>query len=101
MTKLNKVYSDSEEKYLEKVVLYGHTDTYLYADTEHTDGNTVGAEEVMNLCKKGLLLVDDGTKVYAPVSFAESAGTVSVDVVTTGSGAELKTFKSKEPTEGE
>lgn len=97
---LVKNYVDADQKFVGKVVLYGHTDTYLYADAAHTDGNTVGAAEVLDLCMKGLLLVEDSGSYYAPVSFTGTSE-ISVSVATTGTGVELKTYKSKEPTPAE
>lgn len=97
---MEKKYLDADQKFVGKVVVYGHTDTYLYADPEHTSGNTVGAKEVLDLCMKGLLLIFDGTNYFSPVSFS-GTDEISVKVATTGTGVELKTYKSKEPTEGE
>lgn len=97
MNKLNKQFINGEQKYLANVIVYAHTDNFLYADEKHTAGNTVDAETVLDLCTKGLLLVKNGTKFYVPVFFENASGTTSVTVVNQGSSVELKTFKSKDP----
>lgn len=97
---MEKKYLDADQKFVGKVVVYGHTDTFLYADPDHTAGNTVGAEDILKLCMKGLLLICDGTNYFNPVSFS-GTDQISVVVVTSGTGAELKTYKSKEPGQGE
>lgn len=97
---MEKKYLDADQKFVGKVVVYGHTDNYLYADADHTDGNTVGAKDILDLCMKGLLLVSDGTNYFSPVSFTGTTE-ISVVVATTGTGVELKTYKSKEPTPAE
>lgn len=99
--KLDKTYVNSEQKYVGKVILYGHTDTYLYADPDHTDGNTVGAAEVLDLCMKGLLLIEDTDVYYVPVSFTGTDEITVTGVSGTASTATFKTYKSKEPTPAE
>lgn len=76
---MTKIFADAEEKYVKNVILYGHTDNYLYTDAEHTQ--KVDKDTVMNLCKKGVL-VDYQSAFYAPISFKENSGHLEVVIAT-------------------
>lgn len=76
---MNVVYADAEEKYIKNVILYGHTDKYLYIDEAHK--TKVDAETLMNLCKKGLIVVYNGFHC-APICFKENSGHIEVTVAT-------------------
>lgn len=96
---MNKIFADSEEKYLESVILYTKAsgDTYLYVDAANT--TTIGHDDLLNLCQKGKVLVTVGDSVYTPILYKDATGTVTVTVATVSSSAfAVKTFTSKEPT---
>lgn len=81
------IYSDAEEKLVKAVVLYGKTsDTALYRDAKMTDGNEVNAAELMELCKKGLVISYEGA-FYTPVNFKDDSGTVKVVIATYSASA--------------
>lgn len=101
MSKMEKQFADSEEKFVKCTVLYGKTeDSVLYKDAKMTEKATV--KEVLNLCMKKMLLVsvtDSGaTKVYTPISFKVTENT-KVEVVvwdgTASPSAKAVTFKSE------
>ena len=77
---MNKIFIDAEEKYLGAVVVYGHSDNKLYADSTHT--KALSNEVVVNLYNKGLMLVEDsdGT-VYRPVALKKNLTVYNVTVL--------------------
>lgn len=77
---MNTIYADANEKYVESVVLYGHTDKYLYEDEAHK--TKVDKDVVLNLCQKGLLTVVYNGFTCNPVCFKENAGHAEVTVAT-------------------
>lgn len=77
---MNKIYADSEEKWVKTVVLYGHTDKYLYEDADHT--TKVDKDTAMNLCLKGVKIMYSDA-YYMPVFFKEESGYVAVTIATT------------------
>ena len=96
---MNKIFADAEEKYAKSVILYTKAsgDTYLYADVAQT--TTVGHDDVLNLCQKGMLLISHSDSVYTPILYKDATGTVTVTIATVSSAAfAVKTFTSKEPT---
>lgn len=99
MVKPELIYGDLKDKYVAKVVLYGHSDNVLYYDKEHTTAIT--HDELMDLCKKGLVLVTDGTAFYYPVIFKDATTKVTVTVATSiGTGSSTsKDYESKDPVE--
>ena len=88
------VFNDAGEQELRKVVLYAHTDNFLYVDDTHK--TKVAAAKLLDMCMKGLVLVTaDGKTFTSPVAFKNETTYVSVNVeagkTTT---ADIKTYKS-------
>lgn len=77
--KMKHVYADAEEKYVMNTILYGHSDTYLYADEAHTQ--KVDAATLLNVCQKGILVHYKGA-YYIPVFFKENSGHLEVTIAT-------------------
>ena len=77
---MNRIFIDAEEKYLGAVVVYAHSDNKLYADTAYK--KALSNEVVVNLYKKGLMLVEDsdGT-VYRPVALKKNLTVYNVTVL--------------------
>ena len=94
------IYADADEKFVKAVVLYGKTsDTALYRDAKTTEGNEVNAAELMDLCKKGLVISYEDA-FYTPVSFKDDAGTTKVTIATySGSAFAQVEFASEEKAE--
>ena len=88
------VFNDAGEQELRTVVLYGHTDNFLYVDDKHT--KKASASDVLNACMKGMLLVTaDGKTFTAPIAFKRETNYMSVNVETgTAATAAIKTYKS-------
>lgn len=97
------LYGDLKDKYVAKVVLYGHTDTYLYYDEKHTAGNTVNHDELLDLCMKGLVLVATTSGFFNPYKFIDDQSTVTVSIASAigASSSETLEYKSKERDEEE
>lgn len=94
---MDKIFYDSEEKYLAEVVLYAKAsgDTYLYTDSANT--TTINRADLLNLCMKGLCAILFNGEKYTPVSFKDSGSVVTVTIATVSSTAfVVKTFTSKE-----
>lgn len=88
------VFNDAGEQELRTVVLYGHSDNFLYADEKHT--KKAAAADVLNACMKDMLLVTaDGKTFTAPIAFKRETNYMSVNVETgTAATAAIKTYKS-------
>lgn len=70
-------YEKSDETYIKSILLYGHTDSKLYADEKHKDPIlTSEFKEIMG----ANVLIKDATATYVPVRFKESSGVVSAFV---------------------
>lgn len=97
------IYGDLKDKYVAKVVLYGHSDTYLYFDEKHTSGNTINHDELLDLCKKGLVLVATSDGFFNPFKFKDNTTDVTVSVATavSASASSASDYKSKERGEEE
>lgn len=76
---LNNIYSDSEEKYVKTVILYGHTDNYVYADAEHTQ--KIDKDTLLILCLKGVT-INYQNAYYTPVFFKENSGHLEITIAT-------------------
>lgn len=93
--KMNKIFSDSEEKYVEKVIAYGHSDNFLYVDEAHT--TKFKKDDLLNLCIKGLVVVFMNETYYNPVFFKENSGKVDVTIATAiGSGTSTSAVLSSD-----
>lgn len=92
---MNTIFNDAGEQEMRKVVLYGHTDNFVYADAKHT--KKVGAAELLNLCMKGMVLVTaDGKAFNCPIAFKNETTHVTVSVETgTSATAAIKAYKSE------
>lgn len=91
---MNKTFADSEEKFLKRVIVYGHSDNALYVDEAHT--TKLSKDDALNLCVKGLMVVHMDETYYNPVLFKENGGKVDVTIATTiGTGtSESKVLSS-------
>lgn len=98
---MNKIFGDAKDKYVSNVVLYGHSDNYLYLDEGHTEA--VNRETLLDLCMKGLVLVSYSGSYYAPISFTDNTTDVSVVIATSigASSSASVTLKSQEPDDEE
>lgn len=79
MAKMNNIFADAEEKFVKTVVLYGHTDNYIYIDEAHT--TKVGKDTLLNLCLKGITIKYNDV-YYKPVYFSDEETYVSVTIAT-------------------
>lgn len=84
-----KIFADSEEKFLTGIVLYANsTDGILYydydstADTAYT--NKVSKADLINLFKKGAVIVDDGSNLVRPTVLTVSTNYATVTHTTVG-----------------
>lgn len=77
---MEKIFVDADEKYLAAVVLYGHSDKYLYSESAHT--TKVSKDDVLNLAKKGLLRVVYNGETCMPICFKENSGHAEVTIAT-------------------
>ena len=96
---MNKIFADSEEKYLMGVVLYAGSDNVLrYTSAESED--KVLTDDLVNLYNKGLVKIEDSSEnILTPVACAVSAGVATLTCVTgTGSTATFTAYKSVAPT---
>lgn len=68
---MNKIFAESEEKYLKAVLVFGKTsDSYAYADSEFT--TKISKDQLLNSAKKGLVVFYKGV-FFNPVCFKEDA----------------------------
>ena len=76
---MDKIFTNSEEKWVKTVVLHGHSDNYLYLDEGHT--TKIDKDTLKDLCLKGITVELSGT-YYTPVFFKEESGYVAVMIAT-------------------
>lgn len=80
MSKTERLYANSEEKFEKAVVLYADSDDgHLFLESSHT--TKVSKDFVMNAFKKGTLLIFNTDTFYKPVCCKESSGAALVTVV--------------------
>lgn len=91
---MDTVFNDAGEQEIRTVVLYGHSDNFLYVDEKHA--KKAAASDVLNACMKGMLLVTADSKTFtAPIAFKRESNYMSVNVETgTNATAAIKTYKS-------
>ena len=66
------VYADAEEKYVKTVVLYAKTsDDYVYKAAGATEQDKIDKDTLLDLCKKGVMVVLDGV-YYVPSQFKDA-----------------------------
>lgn len=69
--KYDTVYADAEEKYMKAVVLYSKaSDNYVYKKATAAEGDKIDKDTLLELCKKGVLVLLDGV-YYVPSQFAD------------------------------
>lgn len=90
---MEKIFSNSEEKFVKNVIVYGNANKAYY-DAGHKD--QIPAAELLNMCRKGNVLVAYNNAFYFPVAFKEANHVVTVSIydVLTGSAAKVD-FASK------
>ena len=66
-----EIYEKAKDVHVGKYVMYGHTDSKLYATADH---KTVvsDAEDVFKAALYGTLVVFDGTNYLCPIQFSET-----------------------------
>lgn len=74
------VRPDGHDLYVSKVVLHAHSDNVVYYDAEHT--NAVNRESLLDLLKKGLVLVEDAGKYYYPLFFEDATSEAKLTIAT-------------------
>ena len=96
MDKREVIRPDGADLYVSKVVLYAHSDSFVYFDKEHT--KPVNRETLLDLLKKGLVLVEDTEKYYYPLFFEDATTEAKMTIATSiGTGTSTsKELKSKE-----
>lgn len=99
MFKRDLVRPDGDEVYVSNVVLYGHSDNVLYYDAEHK--TSVSNAELMDLLKKGIVLIYDTDVYYLPVMFKDDSGTTKVTVATaiSSGSSTAKEYQGKDRSE--
>lgn len=65
------IYEKAKDFHVRKYIMYGHTDSKLYATADHKTV-VAKAEDVFNAALYGTLVIFDGTNYLTPVSFTES-----------------------------
>lgn len=90
------VRPDSHDLYVSKIVLHAHSDNVVYFDKEHT--NAVNRETLLDLLKKGMVLVEDTEKYYYPLFFEDATSEAKLTIATSiGTGTSTsKELKSQE-----
>ena len=74
---MEKIFSNAEEKFVKNVVVYGNANKAYY-DAEHKD--QIPAAELLNMCRKGNVLVVYNNAFYFPVAFKEVKNVVTVSI---------------------
>lgn len=90
------VRPDSHDLYVSKIVLHAHSDNVVYFDKEHT--KAVNRETLLDLLKKGMVLVEDTEKYYYPLFFEDATSEAKLTIATSiGTGTSTsKELKSQE-----
>lgn len=91
---MTTIFNDAGEQEIRKVVLYAHTDNFLYVDAAHK--TKVGAAALLDMCMKGMVLVTVDSKTFnCPVAFKNADTHVAVSVETGDAAtANIKAYKS-------
>lgn len=91
MTKFDTIWHDAGEREIRAVIMYVVA-SKLCVDSA---GETEAAyADVLDLCQKGFLRIFDTDTFYAPVSFKDATGTLTI---TYGSGSSPKTVSVTDP----
>ena len=88
---MDKIYMDAKDKNVAaNVVYYNGTDLKVFADSKYK--NQIAADELLDLCLKGVI-VRVGENSYAvPTEFKKESGIVKLNVTV---GGTVKTLLSK------
>lgn len=66
-----EIYEKAKDVHVRKYVMYGHTDSKLYATADHMTVVS-DAEDVFKAALYGTLVVFDGTNYLCPIQFSET-----------------------------
>lgn len=66
-----EIYEKAKDVHVRKYVMYGHTDSKLYATADH-ETVVSDAEDVFKAALYGTLVVLDGTNYLCPIQFSET-----------------------------
>lgn len=66
-----EIYEKAKDAHVRKYVMYGHTDSKLYATADH-ETVVSDAEDVFKAALYGTLVVFDGTNYLCPIQFSET-----------------------------
>jgi len=66
-----EIYEKAKDVHVRKYVMYGHTDSKLYATADH-ETVVSDAEDVFKAALYGTLVVFDGTNYLCPTQFSET-----------------------------
>lgn len=97
MSKIDKVFAGSEEKFVKNFVVYGKkSDTFIYADAAFT--TKISKADLKNMFEKGVIVMYDGHE-YTPTALKLEASVATLFIwdVLAASAAEARGFKSSEP----
>lgn len=79
-----EIYEKAKDVHVRKYVMYGHTDSKLYATADH-ETVVSDAEDVFKAALYGTLVIFDGTNYLCPIQFSETEiKTVDVSSAATG-----------------
>lgn len=81
----DKIFPQAKDKNVSNVVLYADSNSKLWVDSKKTVKATCAIVE--DLFKKGHLLVDDGTSLYAPTKLTVASTPLATVVCVDDSGA--------------
>ena len=82
---MDKIFEHANEQHVKAgIVYFKAADSLLYYDSDFTTGNTVSKAELINLFKKGILVVDDGTSFVRPTVLTVSTNYAAVTHTTVG-----------------
>lgn len=93
---MKEVFATYKEKFVKGAILYyKEADGILYYEPEFT--TKVSKNRLVDLFKKGLVVIDDGTSLVRPTSCTESDDYASVAYITVGDAniAVLTSFYSE------
>ena len=100
---MEKIFEHANEQHIRAgVVYFNSADSILYFDSAKTEGNEVTKTELINLFKKGILVVNDGTNFVRPTVLTVSTNYAAVTHTTVGASdkAVATSFYSKGYTAG-
>lgn len=66
-----EIYEKAKDVHVRKYVMYGHTDSKLYATADH-ETVVSDVEDVFKAALYGTLVVFDGTNYLCPIQFSET-----------------------------